>query len=229
MHVMEKWFFSVMKDRGFRRHRRWVGYVARIYGEVHVFVRLNPYSRSPDSWAPEFGINLPNPFGEPPGPGMKIEWHSIYMGEFSPAGHRSDSWTEEERESLLQSIDTIIVPWADSLASPQSMIDHYRHRIDNGIHHLPDDSDEKYLESVGGKAHAEAAMQLLALYGKPDDPTYVGRFWEFIAILYEQVGDAPAAIDAANEFIRYCRSTGRATEKAAQAERLILQGQWPCI
>lgn len=232
---VQNWFQKELKERGFARYKSRKAYGCRFVNNVEFFVRLNKSGSREVKWHPEFGISAPYPFGISEGMDTIILcFNHICMGEVIENDSSSDSWTEDNKDDILKVLDDKIIPWIDKYSNLESLISHYIDRIDHGIPVLP---HKKYqldkasdVENAKNDPGAEL-LEMLISSGPP--PEAAQKFWGYIAILYNQLGQFDKSKEASENYLKYLKlknpnpkSGTHPAQVIAKVQSVINDGAW---
>lgn len=233
---MQKWFQQELKSRGFARFKSRKAYGCKFVNDIEFYIRLNNDVHNKERWYPEFGITIPYSFGVEDGMDrIGMTWYHVYLGEIIERDSSTDIWTEENKEELLETLDTIIVPWIERYSDLNELINHYLERIKNGVPILPHKRYRQDQERVENSDSNDAGAQLLGmLLTNGPAPDTARRFWEYVAIFYNQVGERDKAIEAITNFLDYKKEKSPNPKKGSfparqvdKIESALRDGVWP--
>jgi hypothetical protein len=232
---MQKWFQKELEERGFSKYKKRRAYGCRFVNEVEFYVRLINSKVEKDEWYPEFGVNIPYPFGT--SDGMEViglSFNHICRGEIIENDSSSDVWTEKTKEELLNVLDNTIVPWIDRYSNLEDLIGHYLERIERGIPVLPHKRYElDTIRSEQANVGDPGAELVGMLISNSPPPAAAQKFWEYVAILYRQLGKMDSARESIENYLKFTKEKypnpikGSFPEQVIdKVEAVLEEGKW---
>ena len=230
---MQKWFQKELKERGFSRYKSRKAYGCRYVNGIEFYVRLINDKHDKEQWYPDFGINIPYRFGISGESIIGICFYHVYMGEIIENDSSADVFYDDTRDELLNTLDTIIIPWIEKYSNIEVLIDHYLERIKKGVPILPHKRYQRDAIRADKNGASDPAAQLLGMLVSSGPPPGTARkFWEYVAIFYNLIGEPAKAMIAIEEFLAFkkLRSPKKGTFDAKRIDRIeavISEGSWP--
>jgi hypothetical protein len=227
---MQKWCQQELKTRGFSRYKSRKAYGNKVVNGIEFFVRLNNDKYEKEQWFPEVGIVIPYPFNGKNTLAVFVFYH-VYLGELNEEDGSTDIWTENDKDSLLQSLDSVIIPWIEHFSIIDNLIDHYLKRIENGIPRIKHKSELEDITLAGDVSEASLELRNFLSAQEPS-PDTANKFWEHISIFYNQIGEYEKSLQAIGKYLEYQKRihpvpVGFVAEKIDIIEQLINNNKWP--